>query len=212
MYFSIHHVNQSIVKETFIDFMRHGEPEGGRRYRGNAVDDPLSEKGWQQMWNAVGEQRPWQHIISSPMRRCSAFAEALAEECALELSIDDRFREVGFGRWEGLSPDEIIARNPREYTAFYRDPCRNRPQGSETLEDFGQRVAQALQDVLSDYPGEHVLVVAHAGVVRAVLGYILNVEPAAWYRTGIDNAAFTRVRNDRHGNKLEFHNRLRLEQ
>jgi len=199
------------VTDTLIDFLRHGEPVGGRRFRGNGADDPLSEKGWQQMWNAVGEQLPWQRVISSPLRRCRAFAEVLADKCGLEPSIDNRFREVGFGCWEGLSADEIIRRNPEEYAAFYRDPCRNRPSGAEALEAFGQRVAQALQDVLSDYPGEHVLVVAHAGVVRAALGDILNADPAAWYRTRIDNAAFTRVRNDRYGSKLEFHNRLRLD-
>lgn len=199
------------MTDTLIDFLRHGEPVGGRRFRGNGVDDPLSEKGWQQMWDAVGEQLPWQQIISSPMRRCSAFAGALAEKYGFELSIDDRFREVGFGRWEGLSPDEVVRRNPREYTAFYCDPCCNRPAGAEALEDFGLRVAQALQDVLSDYHGEHVLVVAHAGVIRAALGYILNTDPSAWYRTRIDNAAFTRFRNDRYGNKLEFHNRLTLD-
>jgi len=199
------------VKETLIDFIRHGEPEGGRRYRGNAVDDALSEKGWQQMWDAVGERPPWQKIVSSPMRRCSAFAEALADKCGPDFRIDDRFREVGFGRWEGFSPDEIISRNPQEYAAFYRDPVRNRPAGAEALEDFGQRVAQALENVLSDYPAEHVLIVAHAGVVRAALGYILNADPVAWYRTRIDNAAFTRFRHDRYGSKLEFHNRLRLD-
>ena len=71
------------MKETLIDFIRHGEPEGGRRYRGNAVDDALSEKGWQQMWGAVGDRPPWQQIISSPMRRCSAFAEA-GEPCPID--------------------------------------------------------------------------------------------------------------------------------
>jgi len=35
--------------------MRHGEPVGGRAYRGHSIDDPLSEKGWQQMWDAVGD-------------------------------------------------------------------------------------------------------------------------------------------------------------
>ena len=199
------------MRETLIDFIRHGEPEGGRRYRGNAVDDALSEKGWQQMWDAVGERPPWQQIVSSPMRRCSAFAEKLADGCGLDLRIDDRFREVGFGCWEGLSPDEILARNPEDYEAFYRDPVRNRPAGAETLEDFGQRVAAALEDILSHHKVQHVLVVAHAGVVRAVLGYVLNTDPVAWYRTRIDNAAFTRFRNDRYGNKLEFHNRPRLD-
>jgi len=30
---------------TTIDLLRHGEPVGGKRYRGQ-IDDPLSEKGW----------------------------------------------------------------------------------------------------------------------------------------------------------------------
>jgi len=199
------------VKETLIDFIRHGEPEGGRRYRGNAVDDALSEKGWQQMWQSVGDFAAWDAIITSPMRRCSAFAAALADKYGLDLRIDDRFREVGFGCWEGLSPDEILARNPEDYQAFYRDPVRNRPAGAETLENFGQRVATALEDILSHHKGQQVLVVAHAGVVRAVLGYVLNTDPVAWYRTRIDNAAFTRFCNNRYGNKLEFHNRPRLD-
>ena len=39
---------------TTIDLIRHGEPVGGRKYRGQ-TDDPLSEKGWEQMWKAVGD-------------------------------------------------------------------------------------------------------------------------------------------------------------
>ena len=39
-------------RETTIDLLRHGEPLGGGRYRGQ-MDDALSEKGWQQMWQAV---------------------------------------------------------------------------------------------------------------------------------------------------------------
>ena len=199
------------MKETLIDFIRHGEPQGGRRYRGDTVDDPLSEKGWRQMWDAVGERPPWQQIVTSPMQRCCVFAEALARKHGLQFAIDRRFREVGFGSWSGLSPEEIIARSPQEYAAFYRDPRCNRPQGAETLEDFGQRVAEALEDLFTGRPGQHVLVIAHAGVVRAALGYILETDPVNWYRTRIDTAAFTRFRQDRYSNKLEFHNRLRLE-
>ena len=56
----MHHVSQSIVKETLVDFIRHGEPEGGRRYRGNAVDDVLSEKGWQ-TGLGIDATRPTEH-------------------------------------------------------------------------------------------------------------------------------------------------------
>ena len=33
---------------TTIDLIRHGEPVGGSKYRGQ-TDDPLSEKGWAQI-------------------------------------------------------------------------------------------------------------------------------------------------------------------
>jgi len=198
------------MKETLIDFIRHGEPVGGRRYRGDGVDDPLSEKGWQQMWTAVGEPVPWQRVVSSPLQRCRAFALALAEKHRLPFSVEQRFREVGQGAWEGLSPDQILRRDPDAYAAFHHDPSRNRPPGAEPLDAFGQRVAEALEEVFSACPGEHVLVVAHAGVIRAALGYVLQSDPVAWYRTRIDNAALTRFRRSAYGNKLEFHNRRSL--
>ena len=83
-------------EETRIDLLRHGEPVGGRRYRGQ-VDDALSERGWEQMWNAVGTDPEWQQIVSSPLQRCSAFAASLAESLALPVHLEPRFMEVGFG-------------------------------------------------------------------------------------------------------------------
>ena len=53
------------MKDTIIDLIRHGQPVGGRRYRGQ-IDDPLSERGWEQMWSAVRNPAPWEEIICSP--------------------------------------------------------------------------------------------------------------------------------------------------
>lgn len=198
------------MDDTLVDFLRHGEPVGGRRYRGDGVDDPLSEKGWQQMWAAVGEQVPWQRVVTSPLQRCRAFATELAQRHRLALSVDPRFREVGQGVWEGLSPDEIQRDDAAAYAAFHQDPCRNRPHGAEALDVFGQRVSEALEELFSAAAGEHVLVIAHAGVIRAALGHVLQSDPVAWYRTRIDNAALTRFRRGPYGNKLEFHNRQSL--
>jgi probable phosphoglycerate mutase len=199
------------MQNTIVDFLRHGEPVGGRRFRGSGVDDALSETGWRQMWKAVGDQTPWTRVLCSPLQRCEAFARALAERHRLPLRVDDRFREVGFGVWEGFSPADIERDDPEAYAAFYRDPLRNRPQGSETLESFGARVAQALEQAFAEASGEHVLVVAHAGVIRAVLGVTMQSDPIAWYRTRIDNAGVTRLRRDAYGTRLEFHNRRSLE-
>ncbi|HHJ13044.1 MAG TPA: histidine phosphatase family protein [Gammaproteobacteria bacterium] len=195
---------------TCIDFIRHGEPVGGRRYRGHGIDDPLSERGWRQMWNAMPARPPWQVVASSPLSRCRAFAEQFCARHRLPLEIEPDLREVGFGAWEGLAPDEVQARQPEAWHAFHRDPVRCRPEGAEPLDDFGVRVARVFEVLRRRHAGRHLLVVAHAGVVRAVLGHVLAADPQAWYRARVDNACLSRFRDGPRGLCLEFHNRPRL--
>lgn len=160
---------------TYIDVIRHGEPVGGRRYRGYGVDDPLTEKGWAQMRAAVPESPRWQHIVSSPLSRCLAFSEELAGKLAIKFSVDDRLKEIGFGTWEGKTPDEILAVDGEALTHFYDDPIHNRPEGAEPLDTFAARVWRAYQDIAQLHKDKHVLIVAHAGVARAIAANILQI-------------------------------------
>jgi len=200
------------MSDTVIDLLRHGTPEGGRAYRGHGIDDALSEKGWAQMWAAVGEQAdwPWTHIVSSPLIRCRDFAEALGKRAGLPVSVDARFREVGFGSWEGRTPAQIQGDNADQYAAFFRDPVHCRPPGAEPLADFVARVASGFDECLRKYAGEQVLVVAHAGVIRAVMAHVLRADLACAYRVAVGNACFTRCRLGERGLMLEFHNRPAL--
>jgi len=163
------------MSDTCIDIIRHGEPEGGRRYRGHSVDDPLSKLGWQQMWNAVPEKPGWDHIITSPLSRCHRFAEALAETLSIEVSSEDNLKEIGFGSWEGRSPEDIKANEGDALQRFLKDPVNNRPPGAEPLETFAERVWTVYQDTLTQHHGQHILMVAHAGVIRAISSKILGM-------------------------------------
>lgn len=160
---------------TYIDVIRHGEPVGGQRYRGYSIDDPLTEKGWAQMRAAVPEQPQWQHIVSSPLSRCLAFSQELAKTLNIEYSIEDRVKEIGFGDWEGKTPKEILAEDSEALNHFYKDPVNNRPRGAEPLETFSQRVWQAYQNIAENYQDQHILIVAHAGVARAITANILKM-------------------------------------
>lgn len=194
------------MTDTIIDLMRHGEPVGGRAYRGHNIDDPLSEKGWQQMWDSVGSHCPWDHIISSPLTRCLSFARALAEDNKLDVSVEDNFKEVGFGSWEGLTPDQIMADNRQEYDDFYKDPVHNRPAGAEPLDDFCSRVISAYQKTTIDNIGKHNLIVAHAGVIRAIIAHTLHAAPIGMYKIKIANAGITRIRLTNSSDTIEFIN------
>ena len=195
---------------TTLDLMRHGEPVGGRRYRGQ-IDDPLSEKGWSQMLAAVGDTVPWTRVVSSPLLRCRAFAETLAGRHGLPLALDERLKEVGFGEWEGRSAAEIEQGAPGTLARFKADPLNARPAGAEPLADFHARVAAALEDLLAQHAGQHVLLVGHAGVMRMALAWALHIPLQHAYRIEVATATLTRLRFDGGCASLIFHGSARVE-
>ena len=189
---------------TTLDLMRHGEPVGGRKYRGQ-IDDPLSDRGWAQMRAAVGDAKPWTQMVSSPLVRCRAFAETLAGQHGLPLSFDERFKEVGFGKWEGKSAAEIEQEAPGTLDRFKADPVNTRPAGAESLTDFHTRVAAGLEDMLAQHSDQHILLVGHAGVIRMALAWALHIPLEHAYRVEVATASFTRLRFDAKRASLIFH-------
>ena len=177
---------------TLIDLMRHGEPVGGSRYRGQ-IDDPLSNTGWKQMQAAVGQHDPWDAIVSSPLSRCLDFAQELAERLKIPLEVDDRLMEIGFGVWQGKTHDEITQFDPGLQQRFYRDPMSHRPEGSEGLGDFRVRVLAAWNDILNRHAGQHLLIVCHAGIIRMVLAHILEIPLSNLFRIKVGSASITRI-------------------
>lgn len=184
--------------------MRHGEPVGGRKYRGQ-IDDPLSETGWAQMHAAVGDAMPWTRIVSSPLLRCRAFAELLAERHGLPLTLDERLMEVGFGVWEGKSAAEIEQNTPGTLARFKADPVNARPAGAEPLTDFQGRVAAGLQALLAQHTDQHILLVGHAGVIRMAFAWALHLPLEHAYRIEVATASLTRLRFDDGRASLVFH-------
>ncbi len=187
---------------TLIDMLRHGEPVGGRRYRGQ-IDDPLSEKGWRQMRAATADERPWTAIVSSPLARCRAFAEELAGQTGLPLSYDDRLKEVGFGAWEGKTAEELKAIDPDIVFNFKRDPVAYRPEGAEDLHAFFHRVTTAWEDLLAQHAGGHPLVVCHAGVMRMAICHVLGLSPENAYRIQVASAAIARFKVEEKGERRQ---------
>lgn len=176
---------------TIVDLIRHGEPVGGRKYRGQ-IDDPLSDKGWRQMRDAVGDHCPWQHVLTSPLSRCREFAQELAQRHQLPLQTDLRLQEIGFGVWEGKTPAEIKEGDPDILQRFWYDPITNRPQGAEPMQAFYDRVSAAWHDLLTQYAEQHTLVVCHAGVIRMTLLHLLGIPLQHAFRIQVGNAGITR--------------------
>ena len=181
----------SIITKS-IDLMRHGEPVGGKRFRGS-TDDPLSEAGWQQMRTSLQGHANWDVIVSSPLRRCAEFAAEVADQHKLEIQMMPGLAELEFGEWEGKTPTEVEQQYPDALQQLYYDPLTFTAPGGESMQVFYDRVSQAWDDVMQIYRGQSVLLIAHGGVNRVILQQILDFPPQNMFRIQMGFAAMVNM-------------------
>jgi broad specificity phosphatase PhoE len=167
--------------------VRHGETEGESsiRYHGR-TDVPLSEVGRTQMRLAAraleahrGRQL-FAQVFSSPLVRASEGARIITGETSALVTIEE-FAEVHFGLFEGLTADEIRERYPDHFAVWNTDrlaPDYTYPEG-ESRAAFAARVERGLDRLLAVWtPNRHqdALLVAHRGVIRAIVRKLTNQE------------------------------------
>src|SRR5437763_1568623 len=109
--------------ERVLVLVRHGETEGQSsiRYHGR-TDVPLSELGRAQMRAAAKalEAREFRHVFASRLCRSTEAARLIAGDAAEVIEIAE-FNEVDFGRFEGLTAEEIGEKYPDDFTRWRRD-------------------------------------------------------------------------------------------
>ncbi|HEU0283303.1 MAG TPA: histidine phosphatase family protein [Gallionella sp.] len=181
---------------THIDLLRHGETQAGSVYLGRS-DAPLNEHGYRQMTGALPDAPHYHAVLSSPLARCAVFARDYAQRHSLPLHVDARFQEMDFGAWDGLSAAEIAAADPGTLENFWRNPVVFTPPQAEPLLPFQARVLAAWQELPTRYPGQHLLLVTHGGVMRIILCHLqrrplaellsLTVPHAALYRIAVEH-------------------------
>jgi broad specificity phosphatase PhoE len=189
------------MTDRFVTLLRHGEVQGGARFRGGH-DDALSEAGGAQMRAvaARGDQpsadpsRRWDRILSSPARRCEEFARRLAEERGLPLALSWTFGERCFGDWEGLAAHQIP---PAELKQFWDDPVGYTPPGAEPFAAFRDRVLAGWAALMED-PETHTLVVTHGGAIRVIAATVLGLGDPSGILIEVPPACTTRLRLPRH--------------
>ena len=87
----------------------------------------------------------------------------------------DGLLEIDFGRWEGLTADEIRAQDPIRYEDWQQGRQGFEYPGGERRADFQARVDRAV-DTMFDSGMSSILVVVHKGVIRAIVRKVAGEE------------------------------------
>lgn len=132
-------------------------------------------------------------VISSPARRCAELARALADE----VQFDERLLEIDFGDWELRAFDTI---DRADIDAWAAAPWDFVPPGGESAAQMAIRARIALDRILQ-LEALHVVVVAHGGPLRVMLGTLLRQPRAQWLGLSFDPGDVVCLRIDDDGDR-----------
>ncbi|MEU4833733.1 bifunctional RNase H/acid phosphatase [Streptosporangium sp. NPDC023615] len=182
---------------TSLYLLRHGETPFSVERRFSGLGDPeLTPNGVAQAEAAAAklarESYGLQMIVSSPLRRARATAEAVAARTGLDVVVEEGLRETDFGDWEGHTFTEIQRRWPDELSAWLADPSVA-PPGGESFEAAARRV-EATRDLLIErHQGKTILVVSHVTPIKMLVRFALLAPLAALYRMHLDLSALSLI-------------------
>jgi probable phosphoglycerate mutase len=187
-----------------IVLWRHGQTTWNveRRFQGT-TDIPLNETGVEQAERSARLLAALQPtaIVSSPLQRAAATAEALSTVTGLTVTYDPDLIERHGGAWEGLTNHEIRTRYPSEHAIW-------QPPDGEEADDVAKRFAAALERALERIPGGGLLViVSHGAAVRIGMLHWLGFPEELWSRFGgLSNCSWSVLEEGRLGWRIVEHN------
>lgn len=132
----------------------------------------------------AGEQ--FDAVYASPLQRCSKLAQALG--VTEHIVHDERLKELHFGDWEMQAWNDI----PRDiFDVWAQDYATLAPPNGETFAQLQQRGLDFLNEAQQQHANQHVLVVTHGGMIRALIAHALNMQLKGLFRLHIDYVSLT---------------------
>jgi probable phosphomutase (TIGR03848 family) len=183
------------TRPTNLLFVRHGStPTTGKVLPGRARGLELSPEGRAQADTVAQRLRavaPVDAVYSSPLERCKQTAAPIALQFDARVGIRKGFIECDVGEWTGASLTSLA--NLPEWKAMHAHPAGFRfPEGESFLE-MQARVANAVADIVAAHPGQRVVVVTHADIVKLAIVSALGMALDALHRMTISPCSVTAV-------------------
>jgi len=204
---------------TRIILVRHGESSFNveRRVQGHYDESLLTESG-REMAQKVGQalgNLNFDLVLSSPLKRARETAELICAQLQANgqqplLKLMDELKEISLPQWEGKLFKEVKATFPEQYQQWHETPeqlCMkvesvSGPEDYYPVRDLYDRARRFWEAFLPAHQGKTILLVAHSGINRALIGSAVGLTPEYYQainqaNCGISILNFSGVLGDR---------------
>lgn len=177
--------------------IRHGSASATEGRCIGHTDVPLSELGREQCrrlaaaWSPPRGTRVW----CSDLSRASESAALLSAAWGTLVTttvVEPGLRECSFGEWEGRSWAELEASDGIRLAAWMSDWTSAAPPDGESLPALSARAMEMLRRIVDSDATTHV-VVAHAGLLRAMLCHVTGAPPGGAFAWSMPHAHVSAV-------------------
>lgn len=175
--------------------VRHGEALGAEGRCVGHTDLPLAPGAHDALAQLAAEW-PSPHparIVSSDLTRARASAAVVAEVwgAATSISVDARLREMDFGAWDGRTWAHVERDDSARFGAWMAEWQDARTPGGEGFGDVIARATAWLYEAVASARAAgvaEVVVVAHAGSIRALLVEALGLPRQRAFQLRVEHA------------------------
>jgi alpha-ribazole phosphatase len=164
------------LDRTRVYLARHGEVVNPGVYNGH-TDVDITEEGIRQMERLRDrlKEKNLAAVYSSDLLRTKRGAQIIAQPHGLGPENFREFREMDFGRWQGLSYAEVMEQYPSDIPQWMNDLENYRIPGGESILDMGNRAIPKLRELIERHRGQEFALVCHGALNRVILADALHL-------------------------------------
>lgn len=167
--------------------MRHGETDWNKAHLWQGrTDIPLNDKG-RYVAELTREGLKDIHIdyaFCSPLCRAKETAEIVLRGRDVELTVDERIIEMGFGPFEGRDMRDVT----EETRIFFEHPDQYQvPEGAEGFDEILEREKSFLDELCANpkYQDSNILIATHGAALRGLAAVIKGLPVSRYWEGGV---------------------------
>jgi len=177
--------------------IRHGEIASNvnKVYAGRSPE-PLTEKGIQQARQVSEKLKSLKidALYSSPIQRALQTAQIVGEHIGIDPVVNDAFRELEMGPWEGMSEHDVAKEYPDEWVLWNKNPAELKLPGRETLNELLERVIEGVRNIYHEARSPNIVIVTHVAVIRVLLLWYAEKSLDLYKSIHVPNAEIFEIR------------------
>jgi len=122
------------------------------------------------------QAKSWLAIYSSDLRRSIATAQPLCDTLGMKPAVRNELKEIGYGKWEGLTKQIVERKFHDDYVSWLADPAWHAPTGGELAVVVAHRSLDIIREIKQRFEDGNVLVVSHKATIRIILCSLLGID------------------------------------